>query len=202
MASAKMQAMTALWEEVRQCRRCRISQFAKNKVFGDGNVSAKICLVGEAPGSDEDKSGHTFIGNAGRILTTCLYEAGIERRTVFIHNALKCHPAKDESDGTGNRKPTGEEIGTCRDFLYRQLLIVRPKIIVVMGGSALKALTGAPSDTGVTKLFGMTIPFSYQGFAAPIVVTLHPQYIGYNEGDVDLRRRYVDLFKTIRGLAG
>lgn len=202
MTSEKLQAMQALWEEVRQCRRCRISQIAKNRVFGDGNVSAKICLVGEAPGADEDKSGHVFVGNAGRILTTCLYEAGIDRRSVFIHNALKCHPAKDESDGTGNRKPTTEEIATCRDYLNRQLLIVRPKFIVVMGDSALRALTGTTGNIGVTKLFGMTVPFVLQDFSAQIVVTFHPQYIGYNEGNLDLRRQYVELFKLIHHWAG
>jgi uracil-DNA glycosylase len=194
--------MKTLWEDVRQCRRCRISQIARNKVFGDGNVSAKICLIGEAPGADEDRSGHVFVGNAGRILTSSLYESGIDRRSIFIHNALKCHPAKDESDGTGNRKPTNEETSNCRPFLYQQLLIIRPKFIVVMGDSALRALVGTPGNTGITKLFGMTIPFTCQDFSAQIVVTFHPQYIGYNESNLELKRQYVELFRAIRGWAG
>lgn len=198
--SEKKRQMEALWEEVRCCTRCPISGQARNKVFGDGNVSAKICLVGEAPGMDEDRAGHAFIGNAGRILTTCLWEAGIDRREVFIHNALKCHPGKLDPEGniTGNRKPTAEELDACRPFLYRQISIVRPKIIVALGGSALKALTGVASDVGIMRSFGLTVPFSYGDCTAVIVVSLHPQYIGYNEGDRDLKARYIDLFRQIK----
>ena len=95
MRSEKVVKLEELWALVRECDRCMIAKYAKNKVFGDGNVSSPIAFLGEAPGMDEDRSGHTFVGRAGAIYSRALEAAGMVREEVFTFNVLKCHPPKE-----------------------------------------------------------------------------------------------------------
>jgi uracil-DNA glycosylase family 4 len=199
--SERLDQMNALWNEVHACQRCALGGLAQHKVFGDGNVWSRIMIVGEGPGADEDKTGHPFVGMAGQILTTSLYDAGLDRRRLFIANALKCHPPIDPQTRSGNRKPTVEEIVVCSPFLFRQIRILRPKIIVALGGSSLGALISLPLNTRITPLIGTALPFVMDGWQTTIVVTFHPSYIGYNSGDHALRDRYVDIFRMIKNWA-
>lgn len=196
MSKAKEQLLD-LWSQVQKCQRCVISKYARNKVFGDGNAHARILAVGEAPGESEDESGHPFVGRAGMILTSCLRDAGIDRRRVFITNCVKCHPPKELTPPSGNRAPDQAEIDNCIPFLHTQIAIIQPRIIVVMGRVALSALFGVNAQP-FYPWFGHQI--SYPGIGGswiPAVVTYHPQYLGYRQSDQGLRKKYIDLFRRI-----
>jgi DNA polymerase len=196
--SEEKQRLLAMWPEVVACNSCAISQYARNKVFGDGNAKARIVAVGEAPGEGEDASGHPFIGRAGVTLTSCLSEAGIDRRTIFITNCVKCHPPKELTPPSGNRAPDPVEIQNCLPFLHRQIDIIRPRIIIVLGRVPLFGLFGVEARP-FSPWFGRQIPYTtLSGEIIPSVITYHPQYLGYRQGDRDLRIKYVDLFRRIR----
>lgn len=111
------------------CKRCPLYAGRTNVVVGEGNVDADIMLIGEAPGANEDASGRPFVGEAGKVLDRALEEAGISRDDVFIANVMKCRPPK-------NRTPTKTEAAACSEYLFEQIRIVRPKVLVTMGNSA------------------------------------------------------------------
>lgn len=210
--SERMDAMLALWKEVKACKTCGLAQYARNKVFGDGYLGARIMLVGEGPGMDEDASGHVFIGKAGRILNEALQAGGIERKDTYIANCCKCHPWKTLVDGKpeGNRAPTDEETASCRTFLVQQIRIIRPKVIVTLGATALSVMMNPPGAE--KKPFPMTENFKkfwieekpapdWAAGKAMVIAAYHPQYLGYNSGDETLRSEYHRLFRKVKELA-
>lgn len=187
--------MERVWRDVCRCQLCDIAKYARCRVFGDGNISAKIALVGEAPGMDEDKSGHVFIGVAGRILRKCLLAAGIDPKEVFIANILKCHPPKILDPPSGNRKPAVQEIANCLPFLKRQLNIINPAVIVALGNTAAEGLLRPEiKKVKVTSMFGQT----FEKDGRTIILTYHPQYLGYKAHDPSLERDYIELFRKIK----
>lgn len=192
---SKLAAMRRLWNEVDACTLCDIATHARSKVFGDGNVSSKIVLVGEAPGMDEDKAGHPFIGAAGQTLRKCLIAAGLDPEKLFICNVLKCHPPETLEPPSGNRKPSAKETENCLPFLNRQLEIVNPRIVVALGNTAGTALL-KPEVKKVesTKMFGQR----FEKDGRIVVVTYHPQYLGYRGHEPALLKDYIDLFKRIK----
>jgi len=111
------------------CKKCRLWQGAKHAVPGEGPLSSKVMIVGQNPGSDEDETGRPFIGRAGKYLTKTLAEFGIKREEVFITNIVK-HVSP------GNRKPLPDEVVACLPYLTKQIMIIKPKIIVLLGASA------------------------------------------------------------------
>ena len=125
-------------EEVKGCPLCKLSSSRKNAVPGEGAVGAKILFIGEAPGRSEDAMGRPFVGSAGKILDNAMASAGIDRSEVFITNLVKCRPP-------GNREPEEDEIISCRPYLERQIALVEPDIICVLGKTALGALLGGDS---------------------------------------------------------
>ncbi|WP_084413266.1 uracil-DNA glycosylase [Desulfovirgula thermocuniculi] len=126
--------LAALEEKVKTCRRCGLRSGCRGVVFGEGNPRAKLVLCGEGPGEDEDRLGRPFVGRAGQLLDKILAACGFERFThVYILNAVKCRPP-------GNRIPTEEERAACRPNLEAQLRILRPRIIVLLGATALQVL--------------------------------------------------------------
>ena len=130
-SSAKELAL--LNNTAKDCRKCRLAETRLNFVFGEGNPCADLVVIGEAPGADEDASGRPFVGRSGQLLDKILLAAGFQREEVFICNILKCRPP-------GNRNPLADEIECCRRLLYRQLQIVNPKIILVLGKVAANTL--------------------------------------------------------------
>ncbi|MBO8129654.1 MAG: uracil-DNA glycosylase [Peptococcaceae bacterium] len=122
-----------LRREMDGCCRCGLSQGRTNLVFGEGNPHAKLMFIGEGPGADEDRQGRPFVGAAGQLLDKILAAAGISREEVYIGNIVKCRPP-------GNRVPTREEADQCLPWLYRQIALVSPRIIVLLGSTALKYL--------------------------------------------------------------
>ena len=194
---SRIKAMKRIWREICVCQKCDIAKYVRNRVFGDGETKSKIVLVGEAPGMDEDKSGHPFVGNAGQILRKCLLAAGIKPKDIFICNVLKCHPPKELDPPSGNRKPSKKEIENCLPFLKQQLDIIKPEVVVAMGRVAAEALLGPMvKDEKMMDLVGLT--WDLTGVDYQIAVCYHPQYLGYRSYDVGLERDYIDFFKRIK----
>lgn len=125
--------MELLEREIRACRRCRLCEQRSQAVPGEGSPTSPILFVGEGPGAEEDKQGRPFVGPAGQLLDRMLNAAGLSRGEVFIANVVKCRPPF-------NREPTPEEAAECLGYLRRQFKIIRPKVIVCLGGTAGKAL--------------------------------------------------------------
>ena len=137
------------WEEleevVKQCRKCRLCETRKNVVFGVGNREADIMFIGEGPGADEDTQGEPFVGKAGKLMNMAFDMLGIKREEVYIANIVKCRPPN-------NRNPQDDEAENCLDYLRNQVILVKPKIIVLLGSVALKNILG--KEYGITASRG------------------------------------------------
>lgn len=153
-----------LLEELRReasgCRRCGLAAKRKTVVFGEGNPSAHLMLVGEGPGAEEDLQGRPFVGPAGQLLDRALAAAGVPRETVYIGNVVKCRPP-------GNRVPTPEEAQACLPWLRRQVEIVRPRVMLLLGATALRYLAGLE---GITRHRGKWV----EVWGIPALPTYHP----------------------------
>lgn len=126
-----LQEWEALEEAIRQCKGCELWKNRKNAVPGEGNKSARIVLVGEAPGRKEDEQGRPFVGPAGKFLNELLSILGLKREEVYITNVVKCRPP-------GNREPNEREVKACSRYLEKQLSLLRPEIIIALGSCSLK----------------------------------------------------------------
>jgi len=149
---------------------CALKRTATNTVIGDGNPEARLMIVGEAPGAEEDRQGLPFVGPAGRLLDRMLASIGLDRSAVYITNMLPWRPP-------GNRSPTAEELAICQPFLERQIELIAPRILVLVGGIAAKALLNRRE--GITRLRGQWFPFSTPRMAGTIqaTATFHPAYL-------------------------
>lgn len=140
------------WEEleevVKQCRKCRLCENRKNVVFGVGNREADIMFIGEGPGADEDAQGEPFVGKAGKLMNMAFDMLGIKREEVYIANIVKCRPPN-------NRNPQDDEAENCLDYLRNQVILVKPKVIVLLGSVALKNILG--KEYGITASRGKWI---------------------------------------------
>jgi uracil-DNA glycosylase len=155
--------------EVSKCLNCRLGQTRKNVVFGEGRIDADIMFIGEGPGEDEDRTGRPFVGKAGQLLTKII-ESGmkISREEVYIANIVKCRPPS-------NRDPLPDEAEKCIGFLKRQIEIINPKAIIVLGKVAAKHLLGI--ETTITKAREETYDYG----SAKVFVTYHPSALLRNE---------------------
>ncbi len=149
---------------------CALKRTATSTVIGDGNPQAALMIVGEAPGAEEDRQGLPFVGPAGRLLDRMLAAIGLDRSAVYITNMLPWRPP-------GNRSPTAEELAICQPFLERQIELIAPRILVLVGGIAAKALLGRRE--GITRLRGQWFPFSTPRMEGSIqaTATFHPAYL-------------------------
>ena len=137
------------WEELEQsiinCNKCKLCQNRTNLVFGVGNKNAEVMLIGEGPGADEDKEGIPFVGKAGQLMNKALEGLGIKREELYIANIVKCRPPS-------NRVPEQDEAEACLNYLRNQVILVKPKIIVLLGSIALKNILG--KEYGITSARG------------------------------------------------
>lgn len=149
---------------------CPLKRTATKTVIGDGNPHASIMLVGEAPGAEEDRQGLPFVGPAGKLLDRMLAAIGLDRSQVYITNVLPWRPP-------GNRTPTADEIATCQPFVERQIELIAPKLLILVGGISAKALLNSPE--GITRLRGRWYEYRTRHSGAPIPVTaiFHPAYL-------------------------
>ncbi len=137
------------WEELENniigCKKCKLCMNRNNIVFGEGNKQAKIMLIGEGPGADEDMQGIPFVGKAGQLMNKAFEGIGIKREELYITNIVKCRPPQ-------NRTPVKDESEACMDYLRNQVMLVKPKIIVLLGNTALKNILG--EEYSITKIRG------------------------------------------------
>lgn len=161
--------LSALAAAVESCTRCRLAQGRQKTVFGSGNPDADLMLIGEAPGAEEDRQGLPFVGAAGELLTKIIQAIELRREDVYIANILKCRPP-------GNRDPQADEVAACRGYLERQIDLVQPRIIVVLGRIAAQTLLGNESPIG--QMRGQW----YRIRGIPAMVTYHPAALLRNPG--------------------
>lgn len=140
------------WEEleesIKDCKKCKLCTNRKNIVFSDGNKEADIMFIGEGPGADEDTQGIPFVGKAGKLMNMAFEGLGIQRNKIYIANIVKCRPPS-------NRNPEDDEALACLDYLRNQVILVKPKIIVLLGSVALKNILG--KEYGITASRGKWI---------------------------------------------
>jgi uracil-DNA glycosylase family 4 len=190
----KAAAFAALRERALACVKCpHLASSRKNVVFGVGNIDAQLMFVGEAPGADEDEQGEPFVGKAGQLLTKIIQAAGLSRSDVYIANILKCRP-DTPGQAAGNRKPTPEEMQTCIPYLHEQIDLIRPKVIIALGATAVEGLLG--KTIGITKLRGNWR--SYRG--TPMMPTYHPAYLLRNQAMSEKRRVWEDVLAVMEKL--
>jgi len=151
-------------KDIGDCTRCELYTGRKQVVHSTGNLQADLMFVGEAPGADEDEQGFPFVGRAGQLLTKIIEGIGFKREDVFIGNINRCRPP-------GNRAPTLPEAHTCRPFLLREIAVVRPKVIVVMGNTAMHNLLD--TKVGITKMRGHFQDY----FGVKVMPTFHPAFL-------------------------
>jgi len=189
LGSRENDSLEKILEDIGDCRRCRLHESRSRIVFGDGNPQAKVVFVGEGPGAEEDAQGIPFVGRAGQLLTQMIENTAqregipLKRADVYICNVVKCRPPN-------NRTPRPDEIETCSPFLFRQLEVIRPKVIVALGATAARALLG--EREGVTKLRGKW----YRWRDIPVMVTYHPSFLLRPTGQAAKREAWEDLKKV------
>ena len=150
-------------------------------------------FVGEAPGADEDVQGEPFVGKAGQLLTKIIQAAGLDRGDVYIANILKCRP-DTPGQAAGNRKPTSDEMTTCISFLHEQIDLIRPKVIVALGATAVEGLLG--KTPGITRFRGTWS--TYRG--TPLMPTYHPAYLLRNQAMTEKRKVWEDMLQVMEKL--
>ena len=167
------------------CTRCKLCTLGRSQVvFGVGNARARLMFVGEAPGEDEDKKGEPFVGRAGQLLTKIIEAIGLTREQVYIANVIKCRPPN-------NRNPETDEVAACEPFLFRQIDVIQPKVIVPLGKFAAQSLLRSMDP--ITRLRGRQ--FDYRG--AVLIPTFHPAYLLRNPS---AKREVWEDMKKVRAI--
>jgi DNA polymerase len=190
----KASAFAALRERALACVKCpHLASSRKNVAFGVGSIDAQLMFVGEAPGADEDEQGEPFVGKAGQLLTKIIQATGLKRADVYIANILKCRP-DTPGQSAGNRKPTSDEMATCIPYLHEQIDLIRPKVIVALGATAVEGLLG--KTLGITKLRGTWK--TYRG--TPLMPTYHPAYLLRNQAMSEKRKVWEDMLAVMEKL--
>jgi len=162
--SDRAAALRIIQEEIGDCTRCALHTGRNKIVFGDGDPNARLMFVGEGPGADEDAQGLPFVGKAGQLLNNMIGAMGLKREEVYIANVVKCRPP-------GNRTPEPDEANTCSQFLFRQIDVIRPEVIVALGATAATYLLGQRQP--LAGLRGRV--HSWRG--SKLIVTYHPAFL-------------------------
>jgi uracil-DNA glycosylase family 4 len=189
VARSPAEALALLRAEIGpQCTRCKLGTLGRKQVvFGEGDPSAGLMFVGEGPGADEDEQGVPFIGRAGQLLTKIIEAINLTREQVYIANVVKCRPPQ-------NRNPEPDEIATCEPFLFQQLDLIRPKVVVALGKFAAQTLLR--TEEPISKLRGRI--FDYRG-DAKLIPTFHPAYLLRNPSS---KREVWEDMKLVARLLG
>jgi len=178
-------ALAAVRADIGDCTRCKLHTMGRTQiVFGVGNPEADLMFVGEAPGRDEDLQGYPFVGRAGQLLTKIIEAIALKREDVYIANVIKCRPPE-------NRNPEPDEVETCEPFLFRQIDIIKPKVIVALGKFGAQTLLRTLDP--ISRLRGRV--FEYRG--AKLIPTFHPAYLLRNPSS---KREVWEDMKLVRSL--
>lgn len=192
--AARAEAVAELRRRVVVCQKCpHLARSRRNVVFGVGDIHSPLMFVGEAPGADEDEQGEPFVGKAGQLLTRIIQAMGFTRETVYIANILKCRP-DTPGQTAGNRKPTPEEMQTCLPYLLAQIQLIKPKVIVALGATAIEGLLG--KTAGITKLRGHFRLFQ----DTPLMPTYHPAFLLRNQARSVKREVWEDMLQVLEKL--
>ena len=160
---------------VEECRKCKLANTRTHPVPGEGDYNTGLMFIGEAPGYDEDQQGRPFVGRAGKLLTDIIKAMGMTREEVFIANVIKCRPPD-------NREPMNDEITACSPYLFHQIAIIKPKVIVTLGRYSSVTVLGIQEQMKMSDLRGRF--FTFQGIK--VMPTYHPAYLLRNEKDKKL----------------
>ena len=161
---SKIAALQIIREEIGDCTRCALHKGRNKLVFADGSPMARLMFIGEGPGADEDAQGLPFVGRAGQLLNNMISAMGLKREEVYIANVVKCRPP-------GNRTPEPDVANTCSPFLFRQIDVVKPEVIVALGATAATYLLGARQPLAGLRGRVHTVR------GAKLIVTYHPAYL-------------------------
>ena len=191
-------ALPQLRAAVQRCRACDLWANATQGVFGEGKRTAKVVFVGEQPGDQEDKTGHPFVGPAGRILDEALAEAGIDRSTVYLTNAVKHFKWRAAPTGTRriHQKPNATEIAACHFWLETEITLLKPRLIVALGATAAQALFGRTFKVTTQRGRPVQTPLARQGIA-----TVHPSSILRAPDEASRRAGYRAFVRDLRVVA-
>lgn len=188
----KLKKLNWLRQKVLNCSVCKEHvKPGKQVVFGVGNPDAKIFFCGEAPGAEEETQGEPFVGPAGQLLTKIIQAMGLERKDVYIANIMNWRPEMPTS--FGNRPPTQEEMGFCLPYLRAQVAVVKPKVIVALGATAVNGLLGYDSKRRMGDVRGHWFEFA----KTPLMVTYHPSYLLRNDTLRAKRLVWEDMLKVM-----
>jgi uracil-DNA glycosylase len=166
---------------------CALKKTASRLVFADGTPGARVMIIGEAPGREEDETGKPFVGRAGQLLDKMLSTIGLDRTSVYIANVVPWRPP-------GNRTPTPQEIAICLPFILRQIELAKPDILVTMGAPSSQTLLSAKE--GILRLRGRWFDFSSGGRKIPALAMLHPAYLLRSPGQKNLAWRDLRALKA------
>ena len=164
----KAKNLTLLKKTIVNQKNCALKKQAKNIVFSDGNPKSKIMLIGEAPGANEDQEGLPFVGRAGILLDKMLSAINLDRKNVYISNIINYRPPE-------NRRPTEEEIKRYLPFISKHIEIINPKILVLLGSTAMNALIG--NDIVISKMRGKWIEKNFGSCKTSVIITFHPAFL-------------------------
>lgn len=186
--------LAAINKAVKACRKCpQLADFRTQTVFGTGNPNAELMFVGEAPGADEDRLGEPFVGRAGELLTRIISAMGLSRDDVYIANVLKCRPDMPKGS-TGNRIPTPQEMQNCLPYLREQIALIRPRVLVALGKTAMSGLVGTDEPMGSMR--GRWFEFE----SIPLLPTYHPSYLLRNGSNTEKRKVWEDMLLVMEKL--
>ena len=164
----KVKNLDLLKKSIQNLKNCDLKKNAKNIVFCDGNPKSKIMLVGEAPGANEDEEGLPFVGRAGQLLDKMLSAINLNRNKVYISNIINFRPPD-------NRRPTDDEIKRYLPFISKHIEIIQPKILVLLGSTAMNALIG--NEIVISKMRGKWIEKKFGSFKTSVIITFHPAFL-------------------------
>jgi DNA polymerase len=192
--SNKAERLAPLRAQVAICTKCpHLVSSRTQTVFGVGNTDAQVMFIGEAPGADEDRQGEPFVGRAGQLLTKIIAAMGFTRNDVYIANVLKCRPHMPPG-APGNRPPTAKEMATCLPYLTEQIEIIRPKVLVALGATAVEGLLGERQP--MNKMRGRWHTYG----ATPLMITFHPSYLLRNQANTEKRKVWEDMLLVLEHL--
>lgn len=182
MQQDKIKLLKEINEEIQKCTKCDLYKSRTQAVLGEGNINAKLMFVGEAPGADEDRLGRPFVGRAGKLLTSIIEELGHKREEFYISNVNKCRPPN-------NRTPTPWEQEACFPYLEKQIQIINPKVLCLLGAAAARAFL--ERNVAITKKRGQIINWKDKY----LILTFHPAYVLRNPSAKDTLKE--DIKKAI-----
>jgi uracil-DNA glycosylase family protein len=195
-APVAIKTLKALAQAEAACTRCPLYRNATQVVPGEGSVHARLMMVGEQPGNQEDLEGHPFVGPAGRVLDRAIAEAGIDRKQVFVTNAVKHFKFEQRGKRRLHKKPNAYEIDRCRWWLDLERKIVKPELIVALGATAARGLMGRPVTIAKVRGAPMSLPDGSR-----MVTTIHPSYLLRIQDDNDKAAEYRRFVQDLRACA-